>query len=161
NRLYVVECMPSTTGAAADHRLPLRAGEVESLARALAAELGVEGVRATARLAATQRHWVTALARGLQRHRGAGIILAGHGHPPFVPALAHAMNPFLGNIGKTVFYTDLVEARPGDQIAGLRELVQDMGAGRVEVLLIVGGNPVFTAPADLEFERHFQHVPLR
>jgi MoCo/4Fe-4S cofactor protein with predicted Tat translocation signal len=161
NRLYVVECMPSLTGAAADHRLPLRAREVEGFARAIAAEVGVAGVRTSSRLPDAQRRWVTALARDLQRHHGSGIVLAGDGQPPFVHALAHAMNHLLGNIGRTVFYTDPVEARPGDQIAGLRELVQDMGAGYVEVLLIVGGNPVLTAPADLEFEQHLQNVPLR
>lgn len=161
NRLYVVECMPSTTGAVADHRLPLRAREIERFARTLGAELGIAGVAGSPGLPESQRHWITALAKDLQGHRSASIILAGDGQPPFVHALAHAMNHFLGNVGKTVIYTDPVEAHPGDQIAGLRELVQDMGAGRVEVLLIVGGNPVFTAPADLEFKRHLQRVPLR
>jgi molybdopterin-containing oxidoreductase family iron-sulfur binding subunit len=161
SRLYVVESMPSTTGAVADHRLPLRAREVESFARALAAELGVKGVVANASLAPDQRRWVSALVRDLEGHRGSGIVLAGDRQPPSVHALAHAMNQHLGNIGKTVLFTDPLEARPGDQGAELAELVRDMGAGRVEVLLIVGGNPVFTAPTDLEFERHMQQVPLR
>ncbi|MGE3806804.1 MAG: TAT-variant-translocated molybdopterin oxidoreductase, partial [Gemmataceae bacterium] len=161
NRLYVVENMPSITGASADHRLPLRSAEVESFARALAAELGVEGVRASSRLSARWRRWVTALADDLLRHRGAGLVLAGDGQPPFVHALAHALNQHLGNVGRTVLYTDPVEAHPCDQIAGLRELVHDMEAGSVEMLLIVGGNPIFTAPADLEFEKHLRRVPLR
>ncbi len=41
NRLYVVESTPSNTGAMADHRLPLRAAEIEAFALALAAELGI------------------------------------------------------------------------------------------------------------------------
>jgi len=161
NRLYVVECMPSLTGVAADHRLPLRAGEIEGFARALAVELGVEGARATARLADPVRRWIAAVAKELHHHAGASIVLAGDGQPPLVHALSHAINHFLGNVGRTVLYTDPMAARPGDQITKLRELVQDMGAGRVEVLLILGGNPVFTTPADLEFERHLQRVPLR
>ena len=42
----------------------------------------------------------------------------------------------------------------------LRELVQDMERGRVELLVILGGNPVYTAPADLDFAEHLQKVPL-
>ena len=41
NRLYVVESTPSNTGAMADHRLPLRAAEIEAFTLALAAEVGV------------------------------------------------------------------------------------------------------------------------
>ncbi len=42
NRLYVVECTPSITGAIADHRLPLRASEIDGFARAVARGLGLE-----------------------------------------------------------------------------------------------------------------------
>ena len=41
NRLYVVEPMPTPTGTKADHRLPLRAGDIEEFAWALATALGV------------------------------------------------------------------------------------------------------------------------
>src|SRR5574341_1402813 len=41
NRLYVVETMPSVTGAKADHRLALRAGDIEALTRRLAAAVSV------------------------------------------------------------------------------------------------------------------------
>ena len=40
NRLYVVEPMPTPTGTKADHRLPLRAGDIEEFAWALATGLG-------------------------------------------------------------------------------------------------------------------------
>ena len=53
-------------------------------------------------------------------------------HSPAIHALAHAMNATLGNVGKTVFYTDPVEANPVDQTQSLRELVQDIDAGQVE-----------------------------
>src|SRR5205807_5271981 len=72
-----------------------------------------------------------------------------------------ALNAHLGNVGKTVTYIVPIEARPEDQTGKLSELVRDMKDGRVDILLILGVNPVFTAPADLEFEKHLQNVKLR
>ena len=65
------------------------------------------------------------------------------------------MNHALGNVGSTVFYTDPVEARPIDQMGSLRELVADMQAGLVDFLVILGGNPVYQAPAELALLRAF------
>ncbi|MEK6629513.1 MAG: 4Fe-4S dicluster domain-containing protein, partial [Acidobacteriota bacterium] len=66
----------------------------------------------------------------------------------------------LGNAGATVVYTDPVEANPVDQLASLRELVADMSSGSVNMLLILGGNPAYTAPADLTFADALQQVAL-
>ena len=55
----------------------------------------------------------------------------------------------LGNVGKTVFYTDPMEANPVDQLASLQDLVKDLDAGAVELLLILGGNPAYNAPVEL------------
>ena len=153
NRLYVVETAVSCTGAKADHRLALRAGEIEGLARALAAKLGVAagGRRRPVRC----EKWVAAVAKDLEAHRGRCLVLAGDRQPPVVHLLAHALNEHLGNVGQTVTYTAPIDARPGDRTQSLRELVQDMEQGRVEFLVILGGNPVYTAPADLELRRAF------
>ena len=35
----------------------------------------------------------------------------------------------------------------------LEELADDMNSGAVELLLMVGGNPVYDAPADFEFAK--------
>ena len=78
-------------------------------------------------------------------------MIAGEHQPPFVHALAHAMNAALGNVGKTVIYTDSIEANPVNQIESLRDLVNDLNAGKVEFLLILGANPVYDAPADFNF----------
>ncbi|HSB68502.1 MAG TPA: TAT-variant-translocated molybdopterin oxidoreductase [Candidatus Methylomirabilis sp.] len=159
NRLYAVEATPTNTGVMADHRLPVRAGEIETFARAVARGVGlpVEGASAPA----AHAKWIAALARDLQQHRGSSLIVAGEQQPPVVHALAHAMNQALGNVGSTVVYTDPVEANPVDQNASLRELTQDMDAGKVSVLIILGGNPVFTAPADLKFADGLSRVRLR
>ncbi len=159
NRLYAVESTPTNTGAMADHRLPVRAGEIEAFARAVAQGLGlpVEGAAAPA----AHTKWIAALVRDLQQHHGSSLVVAGEPQPPAVHALAHAMNQALGNVGRSVVYTDPVEANPVDQMASLRELVQEMDAGKVNVLVILGGNPVFTAPADLKFADRLSKVGLR
>jgi molybdopterin-containing oxidoreductase family iron-sulfur binding subunit len=158
NRLYVVEATPSLTGAVADHRLPLRASEIEAFARALAVELGVRGLQPGGPVPDEQRRWAAAVGKDLKR--GPCLVIAGETQPPFVHALAHAMNDVLGNVGRSVTYIDPVEVRPSPD-AGLPELVKEMTAGKVELLLVLGGNPVFTAPADLQFLKALQAVPLR
>ena len=149
NRLYVIESTPSATGAKADHRLPLRSVEIEGFARALAAitvtDNGIAGGKNEI------GRFLLALWKDLQAHKGASVIIAGDQQPPAVHALAHAMNAALGNVGKTVVYTDPVDANPVNQTESLRDLVSDMRAGKVDLLVIMGGNPVYDAPADLGF----------
>ena len=163
NRLYAIESMPTSTGSRADHRLPLRPSEIEGRrSRAIAARPGSAPRRPPPAAASTRPvRGRTAVAKDLQAHRGSSLVVAGDGQPPVVHALAHAMNQALGNAGKTVVYTDPVEAEPVDQLQSLRDLVADMNAGKVDVLVIVGGNPVYTAPADLKFADAMGKVPLR
>ena len=105
--------------------------------------------------------WIEVLARELQDHRGSSVIIPGDYQSERVHALAHAMNHALGNTGKTVLYTDPIEAEPNNQTESLRELATDMDAGRVSMLVIVSGNPVYSAPADLKFAERLQKVALR
>jgi MoCo/4Fe-4S cofactor protein with predicted Tat translocation signal len=161
SRLYAVECAPSVTGGMADHRMPLRSGQIAAFARAVAAAVGVAGVPAQASLPPEQQKWITALARDLASHSGRSLVVAGDQQPAAVHALAHAMNAKLGNLGRTVVATDPVEASPTDEMQSLRDLASDMEAGRVEVLVIIEANPVYDAPADLDFSRKLAKVPLR
>src|ERR1017187_7796087 len=149
SRLYVVESNPSSTGAKADHRLPLRAVEIEHFAKALASAIGVNGGGAMD--SGDTAKFISAVSGDLQKHKGASVIIAGDHQPPAVHALAHAMSVALGNIGKTVVYTDPVDANPVNQTESLRDLVSDMRAGNVDLLVIMGGNPAYDAPADLGF----------
>jgi MoCo/4Fe-4S cofactor protein with predicted Tat translocation signal len=148
NRLYVVEPTPSVTGATADHRLPLRASEVELLARALAGKLGLGGL---ATLPGKDGDWLDAVAKDLQQHKGRSLVVAGEHQPARVHALAHAINAALGNVGATLYYTETAEAHPVNNLESLRELCNDIYDGKVETLLIVGVNPVYTAPHDFDF----------
>ena len=143
---------PTITGATADHHLPLKASQIESFARALAQALKL--TVAAGEPSASQAipaQWVSALAKDLQAHPGTSLVIAGDHQPPVVHALVHAINDTLKNVGKTVIYTAPVVANPVNQTESLRELVTAMTAGKVELLLILGGNPVFYAPVDLNF----------
>jgi MoCo/4Fe-4S cofactor protein with predicted Tat translocation signal len=147
NRLYVVETTPSNTGAMADHAWEVKPSELEVIAKSIAAGIVAQSGSATVNL-----QWIEPLVRDLQQHRGASIVLAGDNQPPFIHALAHAMNNALGNVGKTVFYTDPLEVRSEDQRDSLQKLIEDIDAGRVELLIILGGNPVYNTPADLKLD---------
>jgi molybdopterin-containing oxidoreductase family iron-sulfur binding subunit len=157
--------MPTVTGAAADRRLAVRGRDVERLARAIAAALDVRGLRRDQReagdVSGVGAETLAALVQDLRAHRGSSLVVPGELQPAGVHALAHALNDALGNVGRTVEYTDPVEVGPADQADALRTLVEEMDAGAVEILLILGGNPVLTAPADLRFGERLAKVPLR
>ena len=167
NRLYAIESMPTSTGARADHRLPARPSQIGSLAAQLASALGVAGGASRSGGpggsdgSPAVAKWIAAIAKDLLAHRGNSVVIAGDTQPPHVHMLAHAMNQALGNVGKTVFYTQTAEAEPINQLESLRDLVADMNAGKVDLLVIIGGNPVYTAPVDFTFADALSKVQLR
>jgi len=149
NRLYAVESTPTITGTMADHRLALGTGDVEELARAIARELS--GNSASGLPSNAQTAWVKAVIADLQAHRGKCIVIAGESQSPQVHALVHLLNESLGNAGNTVSYTESAEAQAVKQLDSLRELANDIKAGRVRSLVMLGSNPAYNAPADFEF----------
>jgi molybdopterin-containing oxidoreductase family iron-sulfur binding subunit len=163
NRLYVLETAYTLTGSAADHRLPVRPDEIEAFARLLAANLGLDGGLAGDK-AADERlgQWTQVIADDLRQARESGrgsLILAGRWQSPAVHALVHWMNSELGNVGRSLEYR-----RPSGQSSlqtqAIGELVAAMQDGSVESLLILGGNPAYTAPADLDFSQRLAQVPF-
>jgi len=152
SRFYAIESTPTSSGAKADHRLPMRAVDMEAFVWALASELGVGGVGSAGKMpGGEQGEYAAAIAGELRNHRGSSVVIAGDHQSPAVHALAHAINAALGNVGKTVIYTDPVHASPVRQTESLGELVTDMRDGKVDMLVVMGGNPVYDAPADLGF----------
>jgi MoCo/4Fe-4S cofactor protein with predicted Tat translocation signal len=154
NRLYAIESTPTLTGAKADHRVMLQAREIEQVARQLAAALGAGNSAAapsTTASAPDVAAFVAAVAKDLQAHRGSSLVVAGDYQPASLHALAHAMNQSLGNAGTTVTYGSSLDVSPSDPSSSLAELARAMDAGQVELLIIIGGNPVYSAPADLKF----------
>jgi molybdopterin-containing oxidoreductase family iron-sulfur binding subunit len=161
NRLYVVESTPTTTGAKADHRLPMPASEIEKCAQSLSIRLPVNPP--TGGVAGDTPGFLWAIVQDLLTHRGASVVIVGDHQPPVVHAFAHAVNQALGNVGKTVFYTDPVDANLINQAESIRDLVSDIQTGKVDLLVILGGNPAYDAPADLDFANVLKNgrVPLR
>ncbi len=167
NRLYAVESRFSLTGGMADHRLRLPASAVADYTAALArAVLGgsgpmpslVRALRASGlgtNSPAAPGPWIDEVAADLKAHAGRCVILAGRRQPPVVHALVHAMNAALGNIGKTI---ELRAAAPAAGAGTLAELAEAIGRGQVETLVILGGNPAYNAPADLDFAALLKRV---
>ena len=159
SRLYVVESQTTTTGAKADNRLAIPAWQVEQFAGALASALGVGSGGELADDKSKQ--FLASLAKDLQGARGKSVVIPGEQQSPAVHAIAAAINGAIGAAGKTVVYGDPIEAVPSEQTAGLKELVNDMRSGAVQVLVVIGANPVYDAPADLNFADAYAKVPLR
>ncbi len=161
NRLYVVEPVATITGAKAEHKLAVKASEVHGIAAALAAAVGVGGAPSAGTLNGAAQKALPIMAKDLTDRRGRSLVIAGPQQPAAVHALARAINEALGNVGATVTYTSPIAASPADGCASLSALVADMNASKVDVLLVLGGNPVFTAPADLRFQDALARVGTR
>ncbi len=160
NRLYVLESVKSITGAAADHRFPLSPENISATVHAIAASLGIAGAAPSATTgipAAT----LAAIVEDLQKSGKNALVIAGESQPADIHALVHAINAKLGAVGNTITYIDSPEIDPDNTIASIKSLVDNMSAGKVDTLLILGGNPVYNAPADLNFQSAMGHVALR
>jgi MoCo/4Fe-4S cofactor protein with predicted Tat translocation signal len=150
NRLYVIESTPSATGAKADHRLPIRAADALAFMRLMVQPAGLQHPQSSSAMEAARQR-ANAIADDLRKSGGRSVVIVGDHQPPSVHAVGHYINQSLGNVGKAVFYIDPVDANPINQTDSLKELVADMQGGRVDLLIILGGNPAYDAPADLNF----------
>jgi molybdopterin-containing oxidoreductase family iron-sulfur binding subunit len=147
NRLYVVESQFSLTGANADHRLRMRTSDIPQFAQALLAGTAP----------ATGAKWFNAALKDLQANKGKCIVIAGGRQDVSTHLAVFQLNEVLGNVGETVSYAPTPH-KPS--LAAFKELGAEMAAGQVSTLVILGGNPVFTAPADLQFEANLKKVAL-
>jgi molybdopterin-containing oxidoreductase family iron-sulfur binding subunit len=162
NRLYAIESTPTTTGLKAEHRLGLRASEIPAFAAELAKVVGVSGVEAPSYAwTDEQKAFLAALAKDLKAHGGKSAVIPGLYQDPSVAALALAINNALGNVGKTVLVSgEPVNPLPSDQIAEFKALVSDLNAGKVDWLIILNSNPIYNAPADLDFATAFNKAKI-
>jgi MoCo/4Fe-4S cofactor protein with predicted Tat translocation signal len=160
NRLYAVEGVYSLTGAMADHRLRLESRQVAPFLAALAARLAppAAGAATGAGVPGVDPRWIDALAKDLLANRGKGLVVAGERQPAAVHAAVCALNTYLGNTGRTVSYYETKDAAL-PSVSSLASLVSAMKTGAINTLLVLGGNPVFDAPADLDFASAMAKVP--
>ena len=170
NRLYVWENSFTITGGMADHRFPVSAHGVGAAAWALAAELVIgEGLPlplnagiSRGELSPWRGHaaggaHLGAVARDLMANRGKGLLVAGLRQPAGVHALLHTLNVALGNVGQTVTFLPFDPPAYGD----IGELTGELEAGRVDNLVILDSNPVYSAPADLDFAEAMAKAAVR
>jgi Fe-S-cluster-containing dehydrogenase component len=154
NRLYAAEPTPTITGSNADHRIAVGARDILELTQEIAAK-----IRGGVLIPNPNQEWIDAVVADLNANRGASIVIAGETQPPQVHAIVGQINEALGNLGKTVI------ARPAEELSPnrieLSDLIDEMERGEIELLLILGGNPVYDAPVDLNFADAFEKVQLR
>src|SRR4029079_12476981 len=159
NRLYAVEGVHSLTGAMADHRLRLESRQIAAFVAALAARLSAPAAAAApASIPGVDPRWIEAVAKDLLANRGKGLIVAGERQPAAVHAAVCALNAHLGNTGKTVTYHETKDAAL-PSVSSLASLVAAMKGGAIQTLVVLGGNPVFDAPADLDCAAAMAKVP--
>jgi MoCo/4Fe-4S cofactor protein with predicted Tat translocation signal len=159
SRIYAIESTPTLLGAKADHRLALAPSEVARAMRHLAVALGA-GPSDWQQSDSPHATWIKAAAEDLQQHRGHSLIHLGPEQPAELHLLGHAINSALGNFGMTIRAIEPVAASPSPHRESLGELVADMQAGKVGTLVMVGVNPVYAAPADVDFIGALARVPL-
>jgi len=159
-RLYALEASPGLLGAMADNQLAMPPHEIERTIWRLAARLGMSGLPSDIPRASNERtsKWEEVLAGRLTQHRGASLIVAGGGISSRTRALVHLMNVHLGNLGKTVIPIAPVEAQAQHHAESIASLADDMRAGTVASLIMLGTNPVYDAPADIGFEQAMRKV---
>ena len=154
NRLYVVEGLMTLTGMNADHRLRVPTSQVAAIAAAIAAKVAPTNAQITqlaARLplpAHVKAEWINECAADLAANGGKSIIVAGHRQPQAVHVLASLLNSALGNVGQTVFFSELP---PSAGTSDLTSLATALMGQQIDTLVILGGNPALTAPADLNW----------
>ena len=151
NRLYVAESSVSITGASADHRMAVRAAEVEGIARELAVALGLPVEKGTLPASSHAKSIVDAMVKDVLARPTRSLVMVGESQPAFVHALGYAINEKLGSLGAALVMTEPVEANPPAQENSIEALAADMAAGKVGALFIIGGNPVVTAAPDSGF----------
>ncbi|MGB9417070.1 MAG: TAT-variant-translocated molybdopterin oxidoreductase [Acidobacteriaceae bacterium] len=159
NRLYAVESMPTTTGFKADHRLKVKASLVEAVAVAISGGGQTSAGAAAPNWTAEQQAFIAAAAADLKDNGGKCVVIPGEQQSANVHLAAIALNQALGNVGKTVIYTETVQPLPSIQLDDLKSLVADMNAGKVQWLLILDANPVYSSPVDLKFAEVLGKVP--
>ena len=152
-RMFMAETTPTQTGAKADERLAIPPSRLPMLASAIAGSGEV-------RLTAKELAWGKQAAHALQAARGQSLFTVGRFAPPEVHALALQVNQALGNVGRTCDLSEPLGFVPGPGESFL-DLVRDIAAGRVSALFVLGANPVYAAPGDVDFARIYAKVPVR
>jgi MoCo/4Fe-4S cofactor protein with predicted Tat translocation signal len=164
NRLYQVEGNFSLTGTMADHRYRLESSRIGAVAAAIGNELknlglnfNDSGILDNYKSIEFDSNWIHFAASDLMKARGKSLVIAGRSQDPEIHALVMAINSALGNIGNTITFRETPDSSLS-KTADLVALTGEMNAGKISTLVILGGNPVYNAPADLNFVSALKNV---
>ena len=182
-RLIAFEGRLSLTGANADERIRLRPSHMAAAALALAHEIivvrrigpaaSLENVRATlvpfavenvARTTGVEAKTFKRIADELVRKQGKSVVISGstaisQAHGEALETAVALLNYTLGNYPKTFDIRSNTPLRSGG-VKRLETLADELRAGRIDVLLVAGANPLYDAPASLNFAQAMQKAKL-
>jgi len=160
SRVYLAECGFSITGTVTDVRLPVNPSRLYALARAIATKLGVEGISGEEKLSDAETRFAEAAAMDLKSAGPNGVIAGGQALPPIGHALICAINEKIGAVGNTIVYHEDPTGDRPSHAKSIIDLADQIKAGTVNTLLVLGGNPAYDAPADLEFGKLLTQVAM-
>ena len=152
SRLYSVESVMSSTGAAADHRLRLSASQIGAFAALIAVDILeqksgdralINTLKKIGESLDVDRNWVRECANDLIEFSGKSLVVAGDGLSKSAHAIVFAINEALE---APVKYVEVADAELGIQAA-----VNRLNEGNVKTLVVLGGNPAYNAPANLDW----------
>ena len=166
NRLYVAEPKFSLTGTMADHRLRLRASATGALLLELARQ--IRSIQPSAELNTLLQQapdlalpkdvdsaWIRECAADLVAHGKTSLILVGRRQSVTIQAIALALNASLGAVGTTL----LVAPQLNSPASSLSDLADKIRRGSIRTLVLLGGDPVYNAPADLDWASLQASIP--
>ena len=165
NRLFVVESGYSLTGAMADHRLAIPASQIGPFLAALTMRLKKQGldlpVIPDGEISTHfDDHFLDALTKDLLSNIDGSLIKVGRSQPPAVHTLAAAVNEGLSRghgISTLKYIHDSKSSIPASD--HLLSLTESLREGKIDTLILLGSNPVYTAPAELKFAELLSSVP--
>ena len=160
---YHFEANLSLTGANADERYMVKASEfgkvIASLFNEVAGATGNSKVSDAKVSNPAAAKAIAKAAKELVENKGRSIVVSGF-NDEGCQTLVNGINKMLDNYGKTVDVDMHFNLKQGNDKEFI-DLVADLNAGKVGVLMTYNCNPVYTAPASLKFEAAYKKAALR
>jgi molybdopterin-containing oxidoreductase family iron-sulfur binding subunit len=172
SRLYAIESRYSVTGASADVRLPVRSSHIEAFLAKLDKRVDdlLGGAQPTAAgegdkpfdeisPAEQVERTIDAIAEDLARSKGAALVSVGSHLPLSVQLAALRLNKKLDALGKTVVLMPSRSAIEGAEVTSLADFADKLNAKAFDTVWILGDNPVYTAPGDVDLAAALKNAP--
>jgi molybdopterin-containing oxidoreductase family iron-sulfur binding subunit len=151
NRVYAIESAMTISGGVADCRLGATPSHVAAFLATLASQLGAGGADKSGVLSAGELAMLKNLVADINANPGKSVVAVGPQVSPDLQALGYAINAKIGAVGSTVTLHDEPDGDRPSHLEAITDLTNKLKANQVKTLIIIGGNPVYDAPADLDF----------